>query len=74
MKDTCVCINQTRPQTGPSIETRCKEHEGHLRLYQPDNSAVAEHSIESGNRIKFHETEVLAKTPGYTDQLAKEAT
>jgi hypothetical protein len=31
-------------------------------LYQPDKSAVAEHSTESGHRIKFHETEVPAKT------------
>jgi hypothetical protein len=30
-------------------------------LHQPDKAAVAEHSIESGHRIKFHETEILAK-------------
>jgi hypothetical protein len=35
---------------------------------------VAEHSIESGYRIKFHETEVLAKMSGYMDRLAKEVT
>jgi hypothetical protein len=34
---------------------------------------VAEQSIESGHWIKFHEIEVLAKTSGYVDQLAKEA-
>jgi hypothetical protein len=34
---------------------------------------VAEHSTESGHWIKFHEIEVLAKTSGYMDQLAKEA-
>jgi hypothetical protein len=47
-----VCVGET----GRSIETRCEEHEGHLCLYKPDKSAVAEHSTESGHRIKFYET------------------
>jgi hypothetical protein len=49
------------------------EHERHPRLYQPDRSTAAEHSIESGHRIKFPETEVLAKRSGSMDQLVKEA-
>jgi hypothetical protein len=35
---------------------------------------VAEHSIDSGHRIEFNETEVLAKTSRYMDRLVKEAT
>jgi hypothetical protein len=42
-------------------------------LHQPDKSSLAEHSTESGHRIKFHGTEVLSKTPGSTNELAKEA-
>jgi hypothetical protein len=30
--------------------------------------------VESDHRIKFHETEVLSKTPGYMDRLVREAT
>jgi hypothetical protein len=41
------------PQTGRSIETRCREREQYLRLYQRDKSAVAETDTESGYRIKF---------------------
>jgi hypothetical protein len=34
---------------------------------------VAERRIHSGHRIKFHETEVVAKISGYMDRLVKEA-
>jgi hypothetical protein len=34
---------------------------------------VAEHSNESDHQIKFQDTEVLAKTSGYTDWLVKGA-
>jgi hypothetical protein len=54
--------------SGPSIETRCKEHS------QTDKSAVVEHTNESGHRVEFRETEILAKISGYMDQLVKEAT
>jgi hypothetical protein len=33
---------------------------------------VAEHSTDSGHWNKFQETEVLAKTSGYMDQLVKD--
>jgi hypothetical protein len=59
--------------TGQPTETWCKEHERRLFLYQPDKSAVAEHSIDSCHRIRFHKTEVLAQTSGYMDRLVKEA-
>jgi hypothetical protein len=34
---------------------------------------VAEHRIESGHRINFHETEILAETSDCMDRLVKEA-
>jgi hypothetical protein len=42
-------------------------------LYQPEKSAVAEHSIELGHWIKFQETEVLTKTSCCMDRLVREA-
>jgi hypothetical protein len=42
-------------------------------LYQPDRSAVVEHSTESDHQIKLLGTEVTAKTLGYKDRLVKEA-
>jgi hypothetical protein len=37
------------------------------RLYQPDKSAVAEHSIEEGHRFNCKETGILARTMGCMD-------
>jgi hypothetical protein len=34
---------------------------------------VAARSTESGHRIKFNETETLAKTPGYMGRFVREA-
>jgi hypothetical protein len=55
------------------MEARCKEHMRHLRLEQPEKSAVAEHSINTGHRIDFSSTSVLDKAAGYMDRLVKEA-
>jgi hypothetical protein len=41
--------------------------EHYLCLYYLDKPTVAEHSNESDHQIKFQDTEVLAKTSGYTD-------
>jgi hypothetical protein len=68
----CKCGKVYIGQTGRSTETRCKEHTRHLLyLYQPQKSAVAEHSIEWGHQIKFKDTEVLTKIAGYIDRLIK---
>jgi hypothetical protein len=55
-------------QTGRSIETRVKEHLRHTRLEQPDISAVAEHSINLGHRIKLQDTAALS-----VDRMVREA-
>jgi hypothetical protein len=44
----------------------------HVRLKQPDKSAVAEHNFNTGHRIDFSSTSVLDKTTGYMDRLVKE--
>jgi hypothetical protein len=47
-------------QTGRSVDTRLKEHQRHVRLEHPEKSAVAEHSVDLGHRILFHNTSILA--------------
>lgn len=47
--------------TGWSIESRCKEYTRHVRLYQPEKSAVVRCYVEWGHQIKFKDTEVSAK-------------
>jgi hypothetical protein len=42
----CECGKVYIGQSGRSIHLRVKEHSRHIRLAQPDKSAVAEHSIQ----------------------------
>jgi hypothetical protein len=44
----------------------------HIRLDQPEKSAVAEHSINTGHKINFN-VSVLDRASGYMDRLVKEA-
>jgi hypothetical protein len=45
----------------------------HIRLDQPEKSAVAEHSINAGHKIDFNNVSVLDRASGYMDHLIKEA-
>jgi hypothetical protein len=49
---------------------RCKQHTRHFQLHQPQKSAIAEHTIHTG---QFNNTCRLAKVKGYVDHLMKEA-
>jgi hypothetical protein len=69
----CECGKVYIGQTGRSIEARCKEHMRHIRLDQPEKSAVAEHSINTGHQIDFNSVSVLDTASGYMDRLVKEA-
>jgi len=60
-------------QTGRSIATRIKEHNRHIRLGQPDKSAVAEHRFNHNRVLKFQDTWILYTVPGYRDRVIKEA-
>ncbi|KAJ4447063.1 hypothetical protein ANN_09052 [Periplaneta americana] len=69
----CECGKCYIGQTGRTIMERCKEHQRSIRLYYPDKSAVAQHSLETGHKIDFSATTILDKTSGYWDLVIKEA-
>jgi hypothetical protein len=56
------------------IEIRCKEHIGHLQHGQSEKSAVAEHIMNTGQKILFEKTHRLNRTTTYVDHMMKETT
>ena len=69
----CECGKSYIGETSRTIETRTKEHQRHLRLAQPEKSAVAEHSVSEDHAIQWKETKLLCRARGYWDRLVKEA-
>jgi hypothetical protein len=60
-------------QTGRSVDIRLKEHQRHIRLEHPGKSAVAEHSIDQGHGIQFHNASILATKTKYMERIVREA-
>jgi hypothetical protein len=56
-------------QTGRSVDIRIKEHQRRI----PDKSAVAEHSIDQGHRIQFHNSSICATKTRYMDRIDRDA-
>jgi hypothetical protein len=55
------------------VEARLKEHQRYNGLEHPEKSAVAEHSVDLGHRIQFHNTFILATKNQYMDRIVREA-
>jgi hypothetical protein len=63
----CDCGQVYIRQTGRSIETRIKEHHGHISLGHPEQSAVAEHSMSHEHHILSQDTRIVFAKSGYMD-------
>jgi hypothetical protein len=68
----CECSKVYIGQTGRSVDIRLKEHQRHIRVEHPDKSAAAEHTVDLGHRIKFHETSILATKTLDMDRIIRE--
>jgi hypothetical protein len=68
----CECGRVYIGQTGSSVDIRLKEHQRHIRLKHPDKSAIAEHSIDQGHHIQFHNSSILATKTRYMYRIVRE--
>jgi hypothetical protein len=69
----CECGRVYTGQTSHSVDIRLKKHQRHIRLEHPDKLAIAEHSIDHGHHIQFHNSSILTTKTRYMDCIVREA-
>jgi hypothetical protein len=69
----CDCGKVSIGKTGYSVDVRLKEHQQHIRIEHPGKSAVADHSVDHGHRIQFHNSSILATKPRHMNCIASQA-
>jgi hypothetical protein len=67
------CSRVYNGQTVSSKDITLKEHEQHIPLDYEDKTAIAEHSIDQGHHIQFHNTSILATNTRYMDHIFSQA-
>ena len=60
-------------QSGNSLNTRVSQHRSALRLFHPQKSAVAEHSLNEDHKIDWKNVDVLEFEPNFYKRLFLEA-
>ncbi|XP_018401736.1 PREDICTED: uncharacterized protein LOC108778909 [Cyphomyrmex costatus] len=71
-KIPCSCGKVYIGETGRTVNTRMKEHQRDVWLKHITQSALTEHSIETGHRILFDKTVTIAATTSYFPRKHKE--
>jgi hypothetical protein len=72
-KIPCECGRVCNGQTGWSMDARLKDHQCHIWLEHPDKSAIAEHSINHGHCILFHDASILDTSARCMDLIVRKS-